>query len=107
MDGAFPKIGQIACGGGEVAVVMQHHEVVLLQKILDWDRFAHLITKGMTGQQRGGWMVVDVIQAPAKERKSFFGQVNHRRREIQLAIEPGLHRMLIGRRDVGQMIDRD
>jgi hypothetical protein len=35
----------------------KHHEVVLLQKILDWDRFAHLITKGMTGQQRGGWMV--------------------------------------------------
>lgn len=35
----------------------KHHEVVLLQKVLDWDRFAHLITKGMTGQQRGGWMV--------------------------------------------------
>jgi hypothetical protein len=35
----------------------RHHEVVLLQKILDWDRFAHLLTHGMTGQQRGGWMV--------------------------------------------------
>jgi hypothetical protein len=35
----------------------RHHEVVLLQKILDWDRFAHLITRGETGQQRGGWMV--------------------------------------------------
>ena len=35
----------------------RHHEVVLLQKVLDWDRFAHLLTHGMTGQQRGGWMV--------------------------------------------------
>jgi hypothetical protein len=35
----------------------RHHEVVLLQKILDWDRFAHLITRGETGQQAGGWMV--------------------------------------------------
>lgn len=34
-----------------------HHEVVLLQKILDWDRFAGLITHGESGQQRGGWMV--------------------------------------------------
>lgn len=34
----------------------RHHEVVLLQKILDWDRFAHLLTRGETGTQRGGWM---------------------------------------------------
>ena len=35
----------------------RHHEVVLLQKVLDWGRFAHLLTSGETGQQRGGWMV--------------------------------------------------
>ena len=35
----------------------RQHEVVLLQKILDWDRFAHLLTAGETGGQRGGWMV--------------------------------------------------
>ena len=35
----------------------RHHEVVRLQKILDWDRFAQLITRGETGQQAGGWMV--------------------------------------------------
>jgi NIPSNAP len=35
----------------------KHHEVVLLQKILDWDRFGHLITRGETGQQGTGWMV--------------------------------------------------
>ena len=35
----------------------KHHEALILQKILDWERFAHLITHGETGQQRGGWMV--------------------------------------------------
>jgi hypothetical protein len=35
----------------------KHHEVVLLQKILDWERFAQLLTHGASGQQRGGWMV--------------------------------------------------
>ena len=35
----------------------RHHEVVLLQKIEDWDRFAHLLRRGETGTQRGGWMV--------------------------------------------------
>jgi hypothetical protein len=35
----------------------RHHEVVLLQKILDWDRFAQLLTRGESGAQRGGWMV--------------------------------------------------
>jgi hypothetical protein len=29
VDGALPKIGQIARGGGEIAVVMQHHEVMM------------------------------------------------------------------------------
>ena len=35
----------------------RHHEVVLLQKIEDWDRFAQLLTRGEQGAQRGGWMV--------------------------------------------------
>ncbi len=35
----------------------RHHEVVLLQKILDWDRFSGLLTRGADQQQRGGWMV--------------------------------------------------
>ena len=35
----------------------RHHEVVLLQKIVDWDRCAQLLTRGESGQQRGGWMV--------------------------------------------------
>jgi hypothetical protein len=35
----------------------RHHEVVLLQKILDWPRFTELLAKGEQGAQRGGWMV--------------------------------------------------
>jgi len=35
----------------------RHHEVVLLQKILDWPRFTELLAAGERGAQRGGWMV--------------------------------------------------
>ena len=35
----------------------RHHEVVLLQKILDWPRFTELLARGEQGAQRGGWMV--------------------------------------------------
>jgi hypothetical protein len=35
----------------------RHHEVVLLQRIEDWPRFATLLTQGEQGAQRGGWMV--------------------------------------------------
>jgi len=35
----------------------RHHEVVLLQRIEDWTRFAELLARGGRGAQRGGWMV--------------------------------------------------
>ena len=35
----------------------RHHEVVLLQRIEDWPRFAELLARGEHGAQRGGWMV--------------------------------------------------
>jgi len=35
----------------------RHHEVVLLQKILDWPRFTELLARGEQGAQRSGWMV--------------------------------------------------
>jgi len=34
----------------------RHHEVLILQRIDDWERFARLITHGETHAQRGGWM---------------------------------------------------
>ena len=34
----------------------RHHEVVLLQKILDWPRFSDLLTKGEKPSSPGAWM---------------------------------------------------
>lgn len=34
----------------------RHHEVVLLQRIEDWEQFSRLLTRGEQGAQRGGWM---------------------------------------------------
>ena len=34
----------------------RHHEVVLLQRIEDWDKFAALLARGEQGAQRSGWM---------------------------------------------------
>jgi hypothetical protein len=34
----------------------RHHEVVLLQRIEDWEQFSRLLTQGEMGAQRGGWM---------------------------------------------------
>jgi hypothetical protein len=34
----------------------KHHEVVLLQRIEDWEQFSRLLTRGEQGAQRGGWM---------------------------------------------------
>ena len=35
----------------------RHHEVLLLQRIEDWEQFSRLLTRGEHGAQRGGWMV--------------------------------------------------
>jgi hypothetical protein len=35
----------------------RHHEVVLLQRIEDWEQFSRLLTRGERGAQRAGWMV--------------------------------------------------
>jgi hypothetical protein len=34
----------------------RHHEVVLLQRIEDWEQFSRLLSHGEQGHQRGGWM---------------------------------------------------
>lgn len=35
----------------------RHHEVVLLQKIEDWEKFSRLLSHGEQGAQKTGWMV--------------------------------------------------
>jgi hypothetical protein len=34
----------------------RRHEVVLLQKIEDWEQFSRLLARGEQGAQRSGWM---------------------------------------------------
>ena len=46
---------------------------------------------------------VDLLEAPACQGKPGVGQVEDRRREIELAGEPGLDRVLVGRDDVHQV----
>ena len=53
-------------------------------------------------QSRDG-AVIDNVQAAAEQRKSLIGEISNWRREIQLAGEPWLHRVLIGRNYVGEM----
>jgi len=43
------------------------------------------------------------IQAAALQRKSFIDEIVNRRREVQLAVEPRLNRVLIGRHHVFEM----
>jgi hypothetical protein len=35
----------------------RHHEVLLLQRIENWEQFSRLITRGEQGNQRRGWML--------------------------------------------------
>jgi hypothetical protein len=50
--------------------------------------------------QRRDWPIIDVVKAPAFQFKSLCGQIFDRRREVELAIEPRLDRVLIRRWDV-------
>ena len=50
-----------------------------------------------TVNQRRDVMPVDNIKASAHQREPLCGEVGDRRDEIQLSVEPRLHRMLVGR----------
>ena len=53
--------------------------------------------------QRGHDAVVEIVQPPSGQREAFAGQVDHRRREIDLAVEPGLHRVAVRRLHIDQV----
>ena len=46
---------------------------------------------------------IDIIEPAADQRKAFRGEVDHRRRDIELAVEPRLDRVLVGGDDVGEV----
>ena len=48
--------------------------------------------------------VIEVIKATANQRKTLAGKVWHGSREIELRIQPGLYRVLIGRWDVREVV---
>jgi len=48
-------------------------------------------------------LAAEVIEACADERKALIGEILLRRREIEPAVEPRLHRMPIGRDDILEM----
>ena len=56
--------------------------------------------------QRSNHATADIIDAAAFQRKSLASQIDYGRSEIDLAVEPGFDGMLIGGRNVGEMIDQ-
>jgi hypothetical protein len=56
----------------------------------------------LVDERRDGAMV-EIIEAAAGKRESFRGEVIHRRREIELAVEPGFYGVLVGGDYVGQV----
>ena len=45
--------------------------------------------------QRGGGLAVDVVEPAADQREALRGQVDHRRRNVELAVEPRLDVVLV------------
>ncbi len=53
--------------------------------------------------QRGNVLAVENVEAAADQWKTVVGEIFDRRNKSELAIEPRLHRVLVGRGDIGQM----
>src|SRR5829696_3652033 len=53
--------------------------------------------------QRRNRAVAKIFEPPALQRVSLLGEIVNRWREVQLAIEPGLHRMLVRGEHVGEV----
>jgi hypothetical protein len=53
--------------------------------------------------QGGDSAAVNDVEAAALQWKSLIGKIPDWRRKIQFTIEPGLHRVLIGGNNVGEM----
>ena len=47
--------------------------------------------------------VVHIVEPPADEGKLLCGEIAHRRRVVDAAVEPRLHRVLIGGEHIGQV----
>lgn len=52
----------------------------------------------------GHCSIIEIVEPAADQRKTLRSQVHHSRREIQFAIEPEIHSVLISREHVRQMV---
>ena len=62
------------------------------------EMFAPLINQCRRGP------VTEVIETATYQRKAFAGQIDHRRGESELRVQPWLDRVLIGRSDIGKVV---
>src|ERR1700730_11582639 len=54
--------------------------------------------------QRRHRSVIEIVKTAADQRKSLLRKVNYARGEIELRVQPRCYRVLIGRRDIGEMV---
>src|SRR5437762_3798082 len=54
--------------------------------------------------QRRHWSVIQIIQAAANQRKSLTGKIDNWRSKIELRVQPGFYRVLVGGSDIGEMV---
>jgi hypothetical protein len=49
-------------------------------------------------------LAVDIVEPSAEQHETLCGQVHDRRRDIDLAVEPRFHRMLVAGAHVGEVV---
>src|SRR5438132_9349982 len=54
--------------------------------------------------QRRDRPVIQIIKAAANQRKSLAGKIDNRRSKIELCVQPGFYRVLVGGSDIGEMV---
>ena len=53
---------------------------------------------------RGDGLAVDIVEPSADQPEALGCQVDDRRRDVELAVEPWFHRVLVARLHVGQVV---
>ena len=53
--------------------------------------------------ERGHIPVANIVQPPADQRITLIGQIANRRREVELAVKPRLHRVLVRGHNIHQV----
>jgi hypothetical protein len=62
----------------------------------------HMRTAAIDDRSDG--LAVNIVEPPAEQREALRRQVHDRRCDIELAVEPWFHRMLVARLHVGEVV---